>query len=117
MAEAVPAVTRDENFCRVKPLTFSASMAFVALGTVLRLPSRMSLPRKASRSTRPESIAFRAIFVRETLRALRCRLMTALLLICADPTLRFGRRFTAYVVPPIATNSAIRATIIEADGR
>src|SRR4051812_46254359 len=43
--------------------------------------------------------------------------VTALGRNCLDPTLFAGRRVTAYELPPMATNSARKATAIAGDGQ
>ena len=43
--------------------------------------------------------------------------VTAFFFSCLEPTLPAGSRVTAYELPPIATNSATKATTIAGDGR
>src|SRR3954451_21297884 len=43
--------------------------------------------------------------------------VTAFFLSCLEPTLFVGSRVTAYELPPMATNRAMKATTIAGDGR
>src|SRR5262245_4405613 len=113
----VAAGCEKKNFWTVRPPTVAESPAVVADLTVPRLDSRMSAPVRALGDTSEESTAFLAIRERVTLRALMFAVRTALDLSCLEPTLLAGSLVTAYVVPPIATNSATTATIIAGDGR